>query len=101
LCPFFFKCIVIVKGSFICVFHTCISCTLIRSTPLLVTLSLSHCSPIMQQLTVHEKGALRFNVLHSLSFCFPLSPPCSPLRLIHSCQKKGQSFFIIHLFRCA
>jgi hypothetical protein len=45
----FFRCILIVRGSFTLVFFTCIYCTLFR----LLALSLSSCSLIIQQLSVH------------------------------------------------
>jgi hypothetical protein len=85
---FNFKYILIAQGDFTLVFHTCIYRTLIRLTPS-ITFSLSHCSPIIQQLSMHfvipssYTDAMYFNIIHSLSFSFPLPSPHSLLIQIH------------------
>jgi hypothetical protein len=78
---FFFKSILIFSQRFcLCTSHMCIL-YFYQFNPLLLTLSLSPCSSIIQQLTVHYvilssyTDAMCFNIVHSLSFSFPLLPP--------------------------
>jgi hypothetical protein len=47
------NCILIVQGGFTLVFQTCVYHASIRLTPYCLTLSVSSCFPVIQQLTVH------------------------------------------------
>jgi hypothetical protein len=88
----FLKCILIVQGGFAVILQACIYHALIKLAPPLLTLSLSPCSPNVQQLTVQYIMLYSyidglFQYFNSVTFSLPLLPPVGPsYSLIQFCS---------------